>query len=139
MVDKPKQDRMVEWQQRFLAALRNSGNVRASCQAAGVSRKHAYTTRQNDEEFQAQWNDAMEDAIEYLEAIARQRAATSSDTLLIFLLKAHRPEKYRETVRQEHTGASGNPIEIRTLNVIPPVEAFTTESPAELPESVDKG
>ena len=40
----------------------------------------------------------MADALDILEAVAVQRAITISDTLLIFLLKSHRPEVYRETV-----------------------------------------
>ena len=35
-----------------------------------------------------------------------------SDTLAIFLLKAHRPEKYRENSRMELTGANGGPLQI---------------------------
>ena len=34
-----------------------------------------------------------------LEAEARRRALSVSDTLLMFLLEAHRPERYRETIR----------------------------------------
>jgi hypothetical protein len=30
---------------------------------------------------------------------------------LIFLLKAHRPEKYRETTRQEISGPGGGPVQ----------------------------
>ena len=87
-----------EWRPPFLAALRSSGNIRASCQAAGVSRKVAYAHRQKWPEFRKQWNDALEDAVDLLEAEARRRAMQSSDTLLIFLLKAHRPDKYSEKV-----------------------------------------
>jgi hypothetical protein len=35
-----------------------------------------------------------------------------SDTLLIFLLKARRPEVYRERQQIQHTGPSGGPVEI---------------------------
>lgn len=38
-----------------------------------------------------------------------------SDTLAIFLMKAHRPEKYRDTVRNEHTGKGGGPIDYRDV------------------------
>lgn len=34
-----------------------------------------------------------------------------SDTLLIFMLKAHKPDMYRETVRSELTGKDGGPIQ----------------------------
>lgn len=93
-----------EWHAAYLTALRNSGNVRASCLAAGITRETAYTHRAADATFAAEWESAMEDAIEGLEAAARQRALASSDTLLIFLLKAHRPDKYRETINQHITG-----------------------------------
>ena len=36
-----------------------------------------------------------------LHAIAMERARKQSDTMLIFLLKAHRPAVYRETVRTD--------------------------------------
>lgn len=35
-----------------------------------------------------------------------------SDTLLQFLLKAHRPEKYRERVDHRHSGGDGGPVVI---------------------------
>ena len=36
-----------------------------------------------------------------------------SDTLAIFLLKAHAPEKYRENIHAELTGAGGGPIALQ--------------------------
>ncbi len=41
---------------------------------------------------------AREDALDVLEAEARRRALAGSDGLLMFLLRAHRPERYRETL-----------------------------------------
>lgn len=106
------------WQERFIAALRNSGNVRASCQAAGVERSTAYRAYKASPEFAAQWDEALEEAIDTLEAAAWSRARDGvvrhepimyqgqkvaekviiehSDSLMTLLLKAHRPEKYRE-------------------------------------------
>jgi hypothetical protein len=100
-----------EWRPAFIAALRNSGNIRAACQAAGIARETVYRNREASAEFRAAWDSALEDAIDVLEATARQRAQASSDTLLIFLLKAHRPEKYRETTRQEISGPGGGPVQ----------------------------
>lgn len=85
-----------EWKPAFIRALANSANVRAACQSAGISRQAAYLRKRTDEAFAEQWDDALEDACDVLEGIARQRAAAESDVLLIFLLKAHRPEKYRD-------------------------------------------
>jgi len=33
-----------------------------------------------------------------------------SDTLLIFLLKSHKPERYNPPQKQEHTGKDGGPL-----------------------------
>ena len=77
-----------------------------------------YHYRQTDEEFGAAWDEALEEGTDRLEDEARRRAVEGceenvyyqgkiidtkrnySDTLLIFLLKGRRPEKYRE--RFEH-------------------------------------
>jgi len=48
-----------------------------------------------------------------LEAEAYRRAFAGSDTLIIFLLKAHKPELYRE--RLEQTGKDGGPITIQVV------------------------
>jgi hypothetical protein len=52
-----------------------------------------------------------------------------SDTLAMFLLKAHRPEKYRELIRQEITGAEGAPI---TLAAAPVVIVWPHETAGQL-------
>src|SRR3990170_2300313 len=48
-----------------------------------------------------------------VKAEAWQRARASSDLLLIFLLKAHRPDIYRETTRHWVSGPGGQPIEVK--------------------------
>lgn len=85
-----------DWVDRWLSVFRDTGNVRLACHAAGVGRTTAYMLRVRDPEFALAWKEAEEDACDLLEAEARSRARKTSDTLLIFLLKAHRPEKFRE-------------------------------------------
>src|SRR5690242_10650815 len=102
-----------EWRPLFLAALRNSGNIRAACQAAGINRTVAYDHRAADAGFAAAWAEALEDAVDVLEAMARKRALEMSDTLLIFLLKSHRPHIYRETYRHELTDGQGGPLRLQ--------------------------
>src|ERR1044072_370813 len=106
------------WRPLFINALRNSGNIRAACQAAGIARSAVYAARERSAEFAAAGDEALEEAIDSLEAAAWTRARDGvirrkpimfqgqkvgeeviveySDTVLIQLLKAHRPEKYRE-------------------------------------------
>jgi len=121
-----------EWRPLFLAALRNSGNIRAACQAAGIDRPKAYNHRDKDPAFAAAWQEALEDAVDVLEAVARQRALEMSDTLLIFLLKSHRPEKYRETFRHQVTDGQGGPLRLQ-------VEVVSDRDPAPpaLPAPID--
>lgn len=86
------------WKDRFIARLTESPNVTAACAAAGIGRTAAYEHREKDAEFAQRWEEAIEAAVDVLEDVARERALTISDTLLIFLLKSHRPDVYRENL-----------------------------------------
>jgi hypothetical protein len=109
--EKPK------WYPRFLASLGQYGNVSRACKSARISRETAYTYRHNDPELAAAWAAALELGVDALEDEAKRRAYEGvkkpvfqgkelvghvqeySDTLLIFLLKAHKPSVYRETMQ----------------------------------------
>ena len=54
--------------------------------------------------FARAWDDTLESAIEQLEAEAVRRAKDGSDQLLMFLLRARRPELYSERHRVHHSG-----------------------------------
>ena len=91
--------RKPDWAPRFIELVRQTANVRLSADGAGIDRDTAYRRRQRDPDFAAAWTQAEADAVDVLEAEARRRALTVSDNLLMFLLKAHRPERFRETIR----------------------------------------
>jgi len=84
---------------RFLEKLRDCGNVRLSCEAAGIGRRTAYDWRERWVTFANEWQEALDDAIDTLEGEAWRRARKSSDRLLMFLLKAHRREMYGDQVK----------------------------------------
>lgn len=125
-----------EWQNKFIQRLIQTGNVSAACKRAKISRQHAYEVRGQDDVFKAAWDEALEIATEALELEARRRAAIGvlepvfhqgvqvatvrkySDTLLIFLLKAHKPEKYRESIKHEHSGEGGKPIALTYIKEV---------------------
>lgn len=105
-----------DWKTPFLAALRTSLDVGKAAKAAHISRQNVYETRKDDPEFAKQWDDAINEALDKAEGELFRRAVKGvkkpvtvagkrvdvtefSDTLLQFLLKTHRPEKYRETTR----------------------------------------
>ena len=46
-----------------------------------------------------------------------RRAIDGSDTLLIFMLKARRPEKFKDRQSHEHSGPGGGPIEARAMDL----------------------
>ncbi len=102
----------------FLEHLRATCNVTESAQVAGVSRTAMYERRAIDPELAKAWDDAIEQATDALEKEARRRALDGvdkpvhfqgkrvdvikeySDPLLMFMLRGHRPHKYRERVTE---------------------------------------
>lgn len=105
---------------RFLAAFELNGIVSYACKAAGVPRSTVYLWREQDPEFARAMEEAKEVAIESLEAEAIRRATNAddaSDLLLMFMLKAARPEKYRENQRVEHVGPGGGAVQIEARAV----------------------
>ena len=92
-------------------------NVTRAAKAVNISRTELYETKAENEEFSKRWDAAVKLGTAALEDEARRRAFDGvqrsvfykgkkvgvvreySDTLLIVLLKAHEPEKYRENVK----------------------------------------
>lgn len=108
----------------FLDNLRDTCNVTLASQAVGISSGTVYKHRREDVLFAERWDEALSEGIDLLEAEAHRRAFRGteepvfykgdevgyitkySDPLTMFLLKAHRPDKYRERseVKQEISG-----------------------------------
>jgi hypothetical protein len=85
----------------FCERLANGFSVTEGAKAIGVERATVYLWRKKEPEFAAQWEAALDKGTEHLEDEAVKRATEGkSDTLLIFLLKARRPNVYRE--KYEH-------------------------------------
>lgn len=126
----------------FLEELALRGNVSDACRAAGIERRQtAYEWRDADSDFAAQWNEALDIAIDAMEREAHRRAFEGmvkpvigrvakdqdgivtdgngerlyireySDGLATLLLKAHRPEKYRERHEVTQSGVTRIKIE----------------------------
>lgn len=89
----------------FLTTLTSTCNVSAACRAAGMGRTAAYAWRDDDASFAADWMEAENEAADMLEQVAFERATSGqSDKMLEILLKAHRPEKFVEKQKVEHSG-----------------------------------
>lgn len=121
------------WKAGFIEHLRKHGNISAAARSVNVERKAAYDAKQTDLDFAAQWEDAIEEATDALEAEARRRALEGilvesydkdgnlrstrmeySDTLMIVLLKAHRPEKFKERFSGEVNTKGSLTVDIST-------------------------
>lgn len=110
------------WQEKFLKAFAETGVVSDAAKVCGRSRATVYRERDRNEEFAAAWDDANEVAADVLEREAVRRAVEGvdepvfhagqevgavrrySDRLLEFLLRARRPEKFRDNHRHEVAG-----------------------------------
>lgn len=106
----------------FLQALCGGISVTGACEKSGLPRRTVYDWRDADEKFAAAWDEAIEAGTETMEDEARRRAQDGvdkpvyqggkrvgsvrefSDTLMMFLLKGRKPEKYRENVKVEMSG-----------------------------------
>src|SRR6266545_4396474 len=113
-------NRTPEKDAKFFEFLSQGASVTAAARAAGYTRSRVYERRKADAEFAAAWDDSLGQGTDGLEDEALRRAKDGvaeprfyegrvcgyvqkySDALLICLLKARRPEKYRDRARLEH-------------------------------------
>ena len=98
------------YKKRFLDALVREGTLTGGCREIGLSRTTVYKWLKIDKEFAELVEQAEQTVADNLEHEAIRRAYDGSDTLLIFLLKGLRPEKYREYRSYEHTGKDGKAL-----------------------------
>lgn len=101
------------WRSAFIAALETTGIVTVACQSASIARATYYRERKTNKQFARDCREAIAKATDAIELEARRRAVEGwnepvfykgnqvgtirrySDALLIALLTAHKPKKYR--------------------------------------------
>lgn len=121
MPKKPRTVRTDRARETFIATLSETCNVSEAARAAGIGRRTAYEWRDADESFAAEWDEAEQEAADKLEREAWRRAVEGtdkpvtyqgeitgtykefSDKMLEILLKAHRPDKFVERSKVEHS------------------------------------
>jgi hypothetical protein len=120
---------------RFLEGLAEGLTVTLAAQKAGKAHpRRFYELRAEDEGFAAAWAEALEQGTQKLEEELRRRAVEGWDetlreyrdgklvretvtrryspALLIFMLKARRPETYRDNAVVRVTGHDGGPVQV---------------------------
>ena len=150
----------------FLRALADSGIVSLAAGIAGITRARAYQVRKADLVFAAAWEEAEEQAADRLEAEAWRRAVAGipeplvsagkivrdddgepiairrySDNLMIALLKARRPERFKDRAVVEHDIADGlaDRLEAARQRALAAPQRAVTRLPAVLPRPVGDG
>lgn len=96
-------DKTAKKKTLFLSALSEGFSITGAARTAQFSRATAYRWRGEDAEFAASWDGSLEEGTDVLEDEAKRRALAGSDTLLIFLLKARRPDKYKDRYEAKQT------------------------------------
>jgi hypothetical protein len=137
-----------QWHRIFLQSLSVLPNVTAACRTAGISKVHAYRTRDENPAFAQAWTDALEIARDAVERRAYQwimtgvpvkkqvtkrklkngvvveeettttESAETNATLMIFWLKAWMPDRYRWAERVETSGPDAGPIQVESIDRI---------------------
>jgi hypothetical protein len=110
---KPRRD----WRPAFLSGFAKTGTVTGGCAHAGIHRSSAYRERQRDESFALKWADLEEEVTDRLESTALLLALKGEVRLIEFLLKARRPDVYREHHQVELTGADAGPVQLDGLGL----------------------
>lgn len=124
----------------FFSTLAQSGVVKAACIAAEIHRSTVYDyLEKGSEEWKKRYRIAEEEAADTLEAEAFRRAHDGydepvffqgiecgkirrySDALMVRLLQARRPSKFKNNVAAELSGPDGGPIKTVTRVIALPV------------------
>ena len=114
----------------FLESFARIGIVSTAAVEAGIARRTVYSWQEVDDEFAAAFRQAEIEATEAMEQEAYRRGVLGtekpvyqggvkvgtvrefSDVLLIFMLKARNPGKYRE----RHPGADADTVPLKTVD-----------------------
>jgi hypothetical protein len=121
----------AEARDAFLEALAAGWTVKHAADRTGINKRRFYEVRDADESFADAWTEALEQGTEVLEDELRRRAVEGFDedtfdgegklirrvrryspALLIFSLKARRPEQYRDNAVVQVTGPGGGPVQL---------------------------
>jgi len=122
----------------FCTILASTCNVGKAAGAVGVTRMTVYNWREQFKEFAEEWDAAKQIGLTVLEDEAVRRGGTDgvdepvfykgklidtvkkhSDTLLTFLISAHKPDTYGKQ-RLEHSGKDGAPLTPMRVEVVFP-------------------
>ena len=85
----------------FLKAYGKTGNFTYSCTKAGVAPITVRRWLDKHEAYADKFREMQDKFVDGLEMIAVERAKEKSDSLMALLLRANRPEKYRDNIKMD--------------------------------------
>ena len=135
---KPRRRKLTQYaRSRFLKSLAETCNVQMACDVIGMSRAGMYKAKRTDQAFSEKWDEAIEEAIDSLEAecirrgrdgvpepVIRSRGIVYdekgeamvirkySDNCLLAALRAHRPGKWNDRLVVEGHGMVGGNVTV---------------------------
>jgi len=133
----------------FLETLRETANVSAAARAAGMARASAYGLRKREPEFREAWDDALEEALDDLEAELRRRALEGverpvfyggkecgsvrnySDSLGMFLLRSRRGTVFAESAARGRDRTGDDEVEDAKTRLRERLERMTADTGAQ--------
>jgi hypothetical protein len=112
-------EQRITKQMRFLRVFRESGNIKASCKAAGIHRSTYYDWRDHDEAFKAELPDASEDANDTLEFAAYDRAVRGVESHVVSMGRVvYEEEQARDKSGNPLLDSNDRPIMLRGKPII---------------------
>jgi len=139
VVKNPRQA-TTEIKRRAAVAYAEHGTVTKAMETVKRDRSQWSTWIKQDPAFAKLAQEAKEIYADSLETVADARGRKTSDTLLIFRLKALRPDIYRETVQYQVRGEIDHhhTLELKLESMVPPDVALALQNPNMFRELVDK-
>jgi hypothetical protein len=100
----PEFVRTYKRRKAFLDALEAGNSDSGAASLAGGTLRQFRKWAAEDPNFEQDWKDAVEAGSDFIEDVATTRAIKKSDTLMLAILKARKPEKYDRGGKLELSG-----------------------------------
>ena len=113
-----------KWQDKFLDAFAEEGNLQAAADIANITRQTVYNRLNDDPAFCEKHDEAYARFCASIEREIKRRGFAGSDMLLMAMANRHMPNEYRQNQKIEQTITHDYVVEIGT----PRVPAITSNA-----------
>jgi hypothetical protein len=114
-----------KWQDKFLDAFAEEGNLQAAADIANITRQTVYNRLNDDPAFRKKHDEAYARFCASIEREIKRRGFAGSDMLLMAMANRHMPNEYRQNQKVDTTITHDYVIKIGTPRVPAITEANT--------------